>query len=52
MNRTEALAWCVKHIESRIKSIIEAMGRYSAVNKPIPQEWIDELSSLNQSECK
>jgi hypothetical protein len=33
-------------IEHRIGGIVDAMARYRAVNKAIPQEWEDELVML------
>ena len=30
--------------QQRMTDIIEAMKRYNAVNKKLPQEWFDELS--------
>lgn len=29
--------------EERVREIIEALGRYNDVGKPVPQEWLNEL---------
>ena len=34
------------HEMHRIQEIIDAMKRYSEVEKPIPTEWVDELKEL------
>jgi len=34
------------HRQQRACDIVEAMGRYVAENKPIKQEWLDELAEL------
>jgi len=37
-------------VELRVTSIKEAMARYIAADKPIPQEWLDEyLMRTNSS---
>ena len=34
------------HNKTRAIEIVAAMERYIRANKPIPQEWLDELSDL------
>jgi len=36
--------WIVQAL--RIREILEAMDRYNSVEKPIPQDWCDELNEL------
>lgn len=36
--------WIVQAL--RIREILEAMGRYNSVGKPIPEEWSEELDEL------
>lgn len=35
-------------LEHRMAAINEAMGRYIEVGKPIPNDWINELSEINK----
>ena len=36
------------YIQARNKEILLAMSRYNEANKPIPEEWISELSELSK----
>ena len=38
------------HDEARVKEIIEAIGRYNEVGKPVPVEWLNELNEKIRKE--
>ena len=40
------------HDKSRASELIDAMGRYNDVSKPIPQSWVEELSEINKRYVK
>lgn len=38
----------LEYDKARCKEIGEALARYASAMKPIPQEWLDELSELTE----